>query len=303
MNSKQILTAVLGPFALIITRYATWLPLSSLFTRLAYAYAGQKPKDFECKTTMGLKMTGNTKDLVDCHLFVFRQWEPVITDWIKDNLRQGDTFLDAGANIGYYSLLASEIVGKSGNVISIEASPTIAKRFKRNVEQNNCSNIRVINVAISDHAGTIKLYQGPPGNPAETTTIERGFELECEISCSPLSEMIDIKEFAKVRILKMDIEGAEWKALQGMKPLLANSHPELELITEVTFTGKDDSDGEAAKIINFLAEFGFNAYRIENEYTFAPYLRQGKAPRPRRVREPIRESCDLVFSHSDKDFL
>ena len=82
-----------------------------------------RPHTFACRTRFGGVMTGNTEDLIQRHLYFFGNWEPNISAWIASRLQRGDCFVDIGANIGHYSLLASNLVGDEGCVVAIEAAP------------------------------------------------------------------------------------------------------------------------------------------------------------------------------------
>jgi hypothetical protein len=64
-------------------------------------------------------------DVIQRYIFYFGVWEPMISHVTEQMLHKGDVYVDVGANIGYCSLLASNCVGGSGRVVSIEASPTI----------------------------------------------------------------------------------------------------------------------------------------------------------------------------------
>ncbi len=75
-----------------------------------------------------------------------------------DKLKAGDNFIDVGANIGYYSLLASGKVGISGAVYSFEPSTREYKRLIDNIKLNNCSNVTPYNIALSDHSGETELH-------------------------------------------------------------------------------------------------------------------------------------------------
>ena len=78
---------------------------------------------FACRTRYGSRVSGDTQDLIQRHLYFFGNWEPHISAWIAATLRPGDGFVDVGANIGYYSLLASRAVGNRGYVVAVEAAP------------------------------------------------------------------------------------------------------------------------------------------------------------------------------------
>ncbi len=82
-------------------------------------------------TTFGATLRVNASDIVGKHLYYFGVWEPTITKWIAERLKPGDCFVDVGANLGYYTLLASKIVGQSGEAWSP------LKRFRKYFGRSN----------------------------------------------------------------------------------------------------------------------------------------------------------------------
>lgn len=106
------------------------------------------------------------------------EWESSITKFIKDNLKEGQTFVDVGANIGYYSILASKLVGDKGRVFAFEPAPDCYQVLLKNIELNNCKNITPIRKASSSEAKQAKLFSysgaGSTGERGLLTVQERG---------------------------------------------------------------------------------------------------------------------------------
>jgi ubiquinone/menaquinone biosynthesis C-methylase UbiE len=102
---------------------------------------------------------GDTKDVIQRNIYAFGVWEPEITRWLEGFLRPGDFVLDVGANTGYFSLQASKLVGPKGQVVAIEPVPSINAAMTRNLEANNCSNVRLLNLVASDAPGEIEIYR------------------------------------------------------------------------------------------------------------------------------------------------
>ena len=115
-------------------------------------------------TSFGAKISCNLNDMVARFIFLFRIWEPSITSVVQKTLKEGDVFVDAGANIGYYTLLASKLVGDTGRVISIEALPEIFKRLESNVVSNCAKNVRLVNIAVANEIGELPVYEAPSWN-------------------------------------------------------------------------------------------------------------------------------------------
>ena len=77
-------------------------------------------------------------------------YEKIETQVMKDNIKKGDVVIDCGANIGYYSLLFSKLVGDSGKVFAFEPDPTNFSLLQKNLKENNIKNVIALNLAVSD---------------------------------------------------------------------------------------------------------------------------------------------------------
>jgi FkbM family methyltransferase len=238
-------------------------------------------------------------DLVQGRIFSFGVWEPNLTSFIQNRLRSGDTFIDVGANIGYFSLLASKLVGRTGKVISIEASPSIFRMLKKNVEINAAKNIRIINSAAAAGPGVLPIYLGPEGNLGGTSTlVSPGMILEAEVPADRLSALVG-DDIMHARLIKIDVEGAEVPILQDILSFADSLSSELEIAVEI-WPIKLGLYGVTFE--NLLEQFqaaGFNAYILENRYSDEDYLESAKYCPPRRLLHIPTEMVDLVFSRID----
>ena len=89
-------------------------------------------------------------------------WEPVLSEFILRHVQEGDVCVDAGANIGYFSLLFAQRVGPSGKVIAIEAAPDTARRLRANLALNDATGIvDVVEAACTPQKGEITFYLHP----------------------------------------------------------------------------------------------------------------------------------------------
>ena len=79
-------------------------------------------------------------------------------DFVKKTVKEGWTVIDIGANIGYYTLLLSKLVGKNGKVIAFEPDKDSISMLKKNIKHNNCRNVQIVPMAVSDHSGSGTLY-------------------------------------------------------------------------------------------------------------------------------------------------
>lgn len=248
----------------------------------------------------GFQVEGNTRDLIQRYLYMFGIWEPATTSWIERSLQPGDTFVDVGANIGYFSLLAARKVGLAGSVVSIEASPSIFESLQSHLVRNQAFNVRALNAAASSELGSLQVFRAPDDNLGATTTVdygEPGYVLEAEVEAAPLHELLTPEEAANARIIKVDVEGAEWDVVQGLLPLLGG-RPDLEVIVEMQ--GDELADG---RIIRAFADAGFHCYSVVNDYAVSTYVARESARPIRLEGRLLLDQADLIFSRTDAALL
>jgi len=253
-------------------------------------------------TVFGAKLECKVpSDQISTYLYLFGIWEPHITEWIKSRLSPGDVFVDVGANLGYYSLLAAQQVGPRGSVVAVEASPSIFKLLERNVQLNDASNIRCVQRAVLEKPGTVKIYRGPEYNMGLTTTLTTmsNCSFEAEVQAGPLGDMLHPDEISRVRLIKVDVEGAEWSVVRGLEPLLPKLRPDAEIVIEIAPL-KGAAHGETPEtILSMFRSHGFHFYALENDYRAGSYLRDMKAPTaPRRV-ETVDKQLDLIVTRAE----
>ena len=133
---------------------------------------------------------------------------------------------DIGANVGFYTLLASELVGKSGKVIAFEPMPGNLKCLRKHLEINKCTNVMVIDAAVSDKCGTVRFSEGQNNSVGHIS--ENG---NLAFNAVSIDTLIRDEIIAPPNCIKMDIEGAELLALKGAKSMLINYNPNILLAT------------------------------------------------------------------------
>lgn len=122
-------------------------------------------------TAFGARMHCDTRDFIQRFVYFFGVWEPNLTAWLPRRLAAGDVFVDVGANVGYYSLLAARVVGTAGRVVAIEAAPEIHAALERNLALNASANVRTVCAAASDAVGELALLPGGEHNVGGTSTV------------------------------------------------------------------------------------------------------------------------------------
>ncbi|MDH6119368.1 FkbM family methyltransferase [Kitasatospora sp. GAS204A] len=253
----------------------------------------------------GDTVTVTTSDVIQRYQYLFGDWEPNLSAFLRDCLRPGDTFIDVGAHRGAFSLLASHAVGSHGRVVAIEPTPQFHDDLTVAATTNHQANIRAVRAAASDITGTLTLYLEDPANLGHTTAIRpRHVHTAFHVPAAPLAELVSQAELSTARVIKIDVEGAEAAAVRGLLPAIPHLREDVELVVEVTPRLLAKQGESAAGIIDTLREHGFHVYTLTNDYDPATYPRAMRRPQPPvRCTETPEQMTDLVFSRTDADRL
>lgn len=170
----------------------------------------------------------------------------------EENLKEGDIVFDVGANVGFYSLLAAEIVGSFGSVFSFEPLLQNFNYLKGNIELNKIKNINIFNIAVSSESGLA--FFNTNNNRSQGQISKSG---KIKVETVKLDEWVDGKKLPLPSVMKIDVEGAEMQVLEGAKSLILQSHPMIFLATH----GKDIHE----KCCDFLISLGYKLEPIGAE--------------------------------------
>lgn len=166
------------------------------------------------------------------HKYVSAYWlgsyELPVQKCLARELRPGDVFYDIGANAGFFSLIGSKCVGEEGHVFAFEPLPENILTIRNQLELNNITNTTVVEAAVSDSVGEVELCEGP-----DTSTAHIKLPRDNRRPARSV-KAISLDKFAinerPPDFIKMDIEGAELRALQGGQKLLNGDNPPKLLI-------------------------------------------------------------------------
>ena len=158
-------------------------------------------------------------------IFVFREnYEPELTH-LEKILSPGKVFIDAGANFGIYTLVASKLVGETGRVVAFEPTTQSFSTLTQNVALNGLTNVLTLSVALSEKPGRAWLYHGPdPVRNSLGKAPSWGGEAE-EVVTDSLDNMFQQGLIERVDVIKIDVEGAEELVLRGATNILKFMHP------------------------------------------------------------------------------
>jgi len=144
--------------------------------------------------------------------------------------KEGDTIVDAGANVGIFTIKAAKTVGAQGVVIAIEPSLDNLKFLETNIKLNDLKNTIVVRKGLWNKKGRKKLYLSyMPGS--HSLIYRENIDRFSEIEVDKLDSIVKETGIKKVDFIKMDIEGAEVEALEGARQILRND--DLKMIIEL----------------------------------------------------------------------
>jgi FkbM family methyltransferase len=157
--------------------------------------------------------------------------EPLIQDAFAEHVHRGGVVWDVGANIGFYSLIASRLVA-DGEVVAFEPLPANQEAIRRNLALNEIANVRLVPVALSDAEGEaeLEIHASPTWAKLDTSG-DTAFKCDGDVSGRVRVEVstldAQLESHAAPDLVKMDIEGAEVAALRGASRLLGEHRPTL----------------------------------------------------------------------------
>jgi FkbM family methyltransferase len=250
--------------------------------------------EYRARTYFGARLYCDPRDLIQRMILFFGVWEPDVSRVIASNLAPGDVFVDVGANVGYDTLLASERVGPRGRAVAIEASPRTFARLERNLALNHTSNVRAVNAAVFDRVAQLDLYEISEHNiGAATTLASRGGTLMMSVGALPLQQILEPDEISRVRLVKIDVEGAEPPILHQLLEQVALYPPTMDIVVEAS---PDDDREKWTAVFDRFSAAGFSAYEIANSYELEWYLRWRRPTPLRRVSAVPTRQVDLLFT-------
>lgn len=243
---------------------------------MKYKYLKIRSKDgFLLKEVQGSKMLLDLNDKgISFELALDGIREKESTKNIYDEINEGDIVIDIGANIGYYLLMESKIVGKNGKVYGIEPVPRNFEMMSKNVEINAYSNIELFKFAIGDKAEVSRINISDKCNWSSMIYLENADVIKTvDVDVIRLDDFIKNKKYPD--FIRMDVEGYEYNVIKGMKSILESKKP-LKIFIELHphIMGKN----KTIFVLNYLKKNGFEIKKINKCWTKVQEIVKGNPP-------------------------
>jgi FkbM family methyltransferase len=190
-------------------------------------------------------------------LFVYKKREPICTNYLIHSgmLKEGDVALDIGANIGYYVLIESQLVGKRGHVYAVEPVLSTFKQMQKNVGLNNSKNVSTFQLAFgAERDEKSAIYVSGKSNLSSMSRDAVGGTLE--YSQEVVMETVDnfLKGKASPNIVRMDVEGFEYEIIKGMTETLKGN---VKILVELHPLPRYMKPGKMEEIFQILEQNNF----------------------------------------------
>lgn len=192
-------------------------------------------------------------------------FDPFETLVFRSLLKPGMTVMDIGANVGYFSLIASSVVGPSGKIFAFEPQPRMFRLLKANLRINGCMNVEPIKCAITAAPGSVRLFVDGSNQGAHSLAsgnlIKRGMTLD--VAADSVDHFLASRNVS-VDLFKIDTQGAEGLITQGARN--AFSRPGTKIIMEFWPWGLRNIGSDPMALLRDLEGMGFGI-RIMDEKT------------------------------------
>ncbi|MEP6669626.1 MAG: FkbM family methyltransferase [Chthoniobacter sp.] len=195
------------------------------------------------------------------------EYEPEVT-FLGKLLGPGETFVDAGANCGVYTVAAAHFVGPKGVVLAFEPGENSLAMLRNNVALNRFEQVRIFPLALSENCGRARLYAHSHGASSFTLgRTEEDEQLSSVIETVTLDAILARENVREVDVIKMDVEGAEELILRGAPELFERCHP--KIIFEINPDAIRRLQLSEQGAWNFLATRGYRFFSMQNDGTLA----------------------------------
>jgi FkbM family methyltransferase len=220
----------------------------------------------------GMKIRVVWTDVIGYSIAVDGYYDLPIVRVIQELLKPGMIFIDVGAHVGQYSLLASGLVGMEGTVHSFEPEPETFALLEQNVVINGLRNVHIIRCALGKSFKDVELYVARPDNIGQTSLRQpNNFSgVRVKVRCRTLDDYAQEHGIDRIDLIKIDVEGAELDVLLGARGILSRN-PKPHIIIEFWEEFLQAYGSSCAQVAEFLQVSGYSLFWI-GETGLTPYI-------------------------------
>jgi len=219
-------------------------------------------------TLENFQMYASPHDYISFRIFFFGIYDPVMTTLLKAYIHEGSSCWDVGTERGWFSLLMGSVVGATGRVDAFEAYPPNYEKLCTNISLNKFAWVHPHNVAVSNRTGYMHFVP-----PSDEVTKHVSYLEDCggsgyltselnpesiEVKTITLDQYAEETELDRLDVIKMDIEGAEFAALQGAQRTISKFRPILAI--EYNRETARRAGTSVEELDNLLDSYGYDRF-------------------------------------------
>lgn len=218
----------------------------------------QSPDECEVQTRFGFKILIHPKEDPTIEQLIYERgvYELGTVSVLQQYLKPGDCFVDVGANIGFLTLVASNIVGPNGKVISFEPVTSHFKQLEENINRNNIANVDLRQHALGNQKEEKTIFLEKDNKGGASLVVDTGHKGES----IKVERWDDLNINGPIHMIKIDVEGYEWEVLKGCKETILKDKP----ILIVEYSSDRNNSGNSIDMYRWIVDLGiYEAYRLE----------------------------------------
>jgi len=206
------------------------------------------------------------QELVSRHIHEQHCWEIHETNALLELMKPGQSFIDIGANIGYYTVIAAARLGDSGQVFSFEPDPENYALLTQNIEQNHFKNVQAFNLGLSNQDCSLPIFCSE-----ENRGDHRLFETEAHQQGNMI-QLVKADEFfmdrygqyPTVHCIKIDTQGYEYSIVDGLKKTIAANQAHLNMVVEFWPWGLRQNQSSAKALLALLDQYSLQIHIMDH---------------------------------------
>jgi FkbM family methyltransferase len=230
----------------------------------------------------GYQMKVDLADFIQRSIYL-ATYEPAEVATFRSLLAPGMTFVDVGANVGFFSLLAASAVGPTGRVVAVEPSPYAVDRLREAVAANDLQCVDVVSAGLSERDGTLPLFvPATAGNHTPTMTAAGPDTVRIDVPVTTLDRLLGERSIERVDVLKVDVEGHEPRVFAGGEQAL-RAGVVRDIVCEFNEPWLREAGSSGAALDAFLRGVGFADLTARNRVLRRGMNRHYRWVGPRRT--------------------
>lgn len=187
------------------------------------------------------------------YLGVFEPWESTA---IRAYLKPGMTFVDVGANVGYYTLMGASSVGSGGQVIAFEPSPYAFGRLHETIERNRISQVQLVSAGLGEESGELRLFMPNQKGNHTPTMVPNGGGYPVRVPVLRLDDYLTESRIEVVDLMKIDVEGFEPNVIRGATRYLERGKIRA-ILCEFNEAWLEANNSSVQSLFRLIVSYGF----------------------------------------------